>query len=101
MYMCMYIYIYICRERDICIYIYIYTYTHTYMHIHMCHSPLLPLQLRQPCRAVSSTDRRWLCPIPLLTLRLLTLLDTNFPVNPPWAWEFHPVNSRLCLSQTF
>ena len=39
-------------------------------------------------------------PISLLTLSLLTSLDSNFPVNPLWAWEFHPLSSRLCLSQT-
>ena len=31
-------------------------------------------------------------PISLLTLSLLTLLDSNFPGNPLWAWEFHPLN---------
>ena len=31
-----------------------------------------------------------LCPISLLTLSLLTLLDSNFPGNLLWAWEFHP-----------
>ena len=44
---------------------------------------------------------RWdVRPISLLTLSLLTLLDSNFPGNPLWTWEFHPFKSRLCLSQT-
>ena len=36
----------------------------------------------------------------LLTLRLLTLLESNFPGNPLWAWEFHPLNLRFRLSHT-
>ena len=39
-------------------------------------------------------------PICLLTLSLLTLLDSNFPGNPLWALEFHPLILRLWLSQT-
>ena len=39
-------------------------------------------------------------PILLLTLRLLTLLESNFVGNPLWAWEFHPLELRLCLGQT-
>ena len=39
-------------------------------------------------------------PIPLLTLSLLTLLDSNFPGTSLWAWEFHPFELRLCSSQT-
>ena len=37
----------------------------------------------------------------LLTLPLLTLLDSNSRENSLWAWEFHPLELRLCLSQTF
>ena len=44
--------------------------------------------------------RNPLRPISLLTLSLLRLLDSNFPGNPLWAWEFHPLELRLCLSQT-
>ena len=33
-------------------------------------------------------DAKDVRPISLLTLRLLTLLDSNFPGNPLWAWEF-------------
>ena len=39
-------------------------------------------------------------PISLLTLSLPTLLDSNFTGNSLWAWEFHPLELRLCLSQT-
>ena len=39
-------------------------------------------------------------PILLLTLSLLTLLESNFPGNRLWAWEFHPLKLRSCLSQT-
>ena len=38
-----------------------------------------------------------------LTVRpisLLTLLDSNFPGNPLWTWEFHPFKLRVCLSRT-
>ena len=39
-------------------------------------------------------------PISLLTLSLQTLLDSKFPGNPLWAWEFHPLELRLRWSQT-
>ena len=39
-------------------------------------------------------------PISLLTLSLLTLLDSSFPGNPLWTWEFHPFELRLCSSPT-
>ena len=39
-------------------------------------------------------------PISLLTLSLLTLLESKFPGNPLRAWEFHPLELRLCLSPT-
>ena len=39
-------------------------------------------------------------PISLLTLSLLTLLDSNFPGNSLWTWEFHPLKIILRLSQT-
>ena len=42
----------------------------------------------------------YICIISLLALSLLTLLDSNFPGNPPWTWEFHPSQLILCLSQT-
>ena len=44
--------------------------------------------------------KRVIRPIPLLTLSLLTLLDSNFPGSSLWAWEFHPFKLRLCWSQT-
>ena len=39
-------------------------------------------------------------PISLLTLSLLTLLDSNSPGNPLLAWKFHPFKLRLCASPT-
>ena len=39
-------------------------------------------------------------PISLLTLSLLTLLESRLPGNYLWAWEFHPFKLRLCSSQT-
>ena len=33
-------------------------------------------------------------------ISLLRLLDSNFPGNFLWAWEFHLFKSRLCLSKT-
>ena len=41
-----------------------------------------------------------ICPISLLTLHLLRLLESQLPGNPLWAWEFHPLRLTLCLSQT-
>ena len=26
--------------------------------------------------------------------------DSNFPGNPLWTWKYHPLELRLCLSQT-
>ena len=39
-------------------------------------------------------------PIPLVSWSLLGLFDSNFLGNPLWTWEFHPLNLRLCWSQT-
>ena len=36
-------------------------------------------------------------PIPLLTLSLLTLLDSNFLVSSLWTWEFHPFKFNIML----
>ena len=41
-----------------------------------------------------------LCPVSLLRISKLRLLDSNVPENSLWAWEFHPFTSRFCLSQT-
>ena len=48
----------------------------------------------------SGGRRAALRPISLLTLSLLTLLDSNFPLSPLWASEFHPLKLRLWLSPT-
>ena len=39
---------------------------------------------------------RWVL---LRPISLLRLLDSNFPGNPLWTWEFHPLILRFCLSQ--
>ena len=36
----------------------------------------------------------------ILAVSLLRLLDSNFPGNSLWAWEFHPLRLRCCLSQS-
>ena len=46
---------------------------------------------------------RWLGkvhPIFLPRLSLLRFVDSTFPGNSLWTWEFHPLNLRFCLSQT-
>ena len=45
------------------------------------------------CRSI--VDLR---PISLLTLSLLTLLDSSFPGNPLWTWWFHRFKLRICLN---
>ena len=83
------IYIYIYREREMyaCMHVCIYIYTYV----------SAPESTRHACRGCLRVRVR---SISLLTLSLLTFLDSNFPGSPLWAWEFHPLNSRLCLSQT-
>ena len=39
-------------------------------------------------------------PISLLRLCLLRFVDSNFPGNALWTWEFHPLHLILCLSQS-
>ena len=39
-------------------------------------------------------------PISPLRISLLRFIDSRFPGDSLWAWEFHPFNLRLCLSQT-
>ena len=120
-YICIYIYIYIliCTYAYVyvCIYIYIYMYIHTYYRERYVHQDHDPARGHLPDQVVSATLTAALCacripyactyctcilkcPISLLTLPLLTLLDSSFPGNPLWAWEFHPFKLRLCLSQT-
>ena len=62
----------------------------------LCIVPILTHDLRRE----SNPSHFCIRPISLLTLSLLTLLDSNFLVNPLWAWESHPLILRLCLSQT-
>ena len=39
-------------------------------------------------------------PVSILRISKLILVDSNFPGNYLWAWEFHPLGSISCLSQT-
>ena len=60
------------------------------------------LFVEEPCAAYGF-ERQCLGgipPISILTFSLLTLLDSNFPGNPLWAWKFHPLKLRLLSSQT-
>ena len=52
-------------------------------------------------RDVASDGMKWYSvrPISLLSLSLLRLLDSNLPGDSLWAWEFHPLRLRVCLSQ--
>ena len=75
----MYIYIYIERERDVIVYYGIYG---------------------REARAHEGQEEGSMRPTSLLTLPLLTLLDSTISGNSLWTWEFHPFKSRLCLSQT-
>ena len=90
-----------------CIYIYIYRYTHKPKTKHMTqttevlkafkeadrnrdnklnYDELHPLYSLSPyMRLTSITPNLPTRPISLLTLRLLTLLESNFPGNPLWA----------------
>ena len=57
------------------------------------HRPTLEAQ-------TNKSQGKRLRPISVLRLSLLRLLDSNFPGNLLWTWEFHPLELRLCLSQT-
>ena len=51
----------------------------------------LPSELDSASKAGASEHLRQ---ISLLTLRLLTVLDSNFPGTPLWTWESHPLKSN-------
>ena len=124
MYMYVYIYIYIYTYTHICmsmfsyvwlvllflyiivftwyIYIYIYIYCiYIYTYAHVLREALQEdIEWSETTTECPKDASSYLLPISRLTLSLLTLLDSNFPGNPLWAWEFHPLALRLCLSQT-
>ena len=64
------------------------------------HSLTLPISGGEKYSAARKMLWLVLRPIPLLTLSLLTLLDSNIPGTSLWALEFHPFKLRLCLSPT-
>ena len=80
MHMCIYTYIYIYSIYYVCMYSNTHMYTHS---VYM---------LQRQARGARVRVRVCVRPISLLTLSLLTLLDSNFPGNPLWTWEFHPLN---------
>ena len=102
-YMYVHMYMYVCMYVCMNIYIYIYTYIHIHIHIHTyiheaeVWGSWVVLRVSLHCRIVHAYR---LSPISLLGLSLLRLLDSNFPGNALWAWEFQPLESRFCLSQT-
>ena len=80
--------------------IYIYIYTQIYSYTESCGKA----RVARPRRSATMQPRGDLNSVyaqsSYLHCTLLTLLDSNFPGNPLWAWEFHPLELRLCLSQT-
>ena len=70
------------------LYIYIYIVIHS-----LCLSFVHVSQL-------TDTRMAHLRPISLLRISLLGFVDSRVPGNSPWAWEFNPLQLRLCLSQT-
>ena len=83
MYVCMYVYMCVC--------VYIYIYIHMYGRAFVA-APVEPL--KSSCLPFDDIMIR---PILLLTLRLLRLLDSKFPGNPLWAWEFPPITISIML----
>ena len=61
-----------------CVYIYIYMCMYVYIYIYIYVEQVMTKRLRSKTEAIAR-------PISLLTLSLLTLLDSNFPGNPLWT----------------
>ena len=61
---------------------------------------------KQSCDSISKRDNEEreatadVRPISLLRIPLLRFVDSTFPGNSPWAWKFHPLKLRFCLSKT-
>ena len=62
---------------------------------------LYQIILTLPAQALRRRAEEELHPISLRLLRLplLRFVDSNFPGNSPWPWEFDPLTLRFCLSQ--
>ena len=97
---------YLSNNVDCVRYIHVYIWYYTYIQIHMMYDYVSSgITLPPPERAVHGpTSISWavLRPISLLTfpLQYPRLLDLNFPGNPLWTRELHPLWLRLWLSQT-
>ena len=78
MYMYMYTYMHVCMF--VCMYVYIYIYIYIYC-----------------ARGAAEVSR--VRPLSLLIFVLLRFLDSNFPGDSLWAWQFHPSIFRFYLSQ--
>ena len=87
------IYIYIHTYTYIYIYIYIHVYIYIYIDIHIHLRKWHVWCLRGRKRPRRTIEERGGGP-------RLTLLDSNFPGNSLWTWEFQPLELRPCLSQT-
>ena len=95
--MCVCIYIYICII-SLCLYIYIERERERESHVRVrIHWPLTTgSRLRRTVPPGKGLLRR-LCEAPPrlatnITPTKLTLLESNFPGDSLWAWEFHPFN---------
>ena len=82
---------------NMCIYIYIHIYTYSFSPprcLSMCERPAkgseqdptgVAPKLMKPAEETSRTSGADPCPISLLRLSLLRLLDSNFPRNSQWT----------------
>ena len=85
----------------------IYVYVYIYIYIYSFPDWLAALRLTTQ-RRTSRTDPSscpspsptHLLPVPLPGVSPLRFVDSKFPGNSLWAWEFHPLRLRFCLSQT-
>ena len=79
-----------------CVYIYIYIY----IYICMTSWPRAPRPQRGPSHV--HLEPKWLSVLWLIRrVRIckLRIADSKLLGNSLWNWEFHPSNSRFCLSQ--
>ena len=51
----------------------------------------------RPLRDLGGSFGREVRPVSILRISKLRFADSDFPVNPAWAWEFHPLNIKILL----